>query len=68
MEHSKANDSHLMLIKGQIDILVKDWLTQDLTHLMRKTRQEPGLSIKEVAYILNGTFYPSELAALKKLI
>ena len=68
MEPLEANANIIKLAKEQIDLLAKDWLTQDLTHLMRKVRQEPGLTLNELSWILKKCFDQSELDVLKKLI
>jgi len=40
----------------------------NLKQLLRDTRQEPGIPIRELAEILKGVFAPSEIISLKKEI
>jgi len=50
----------------QIEYLMdyQESLRINLKYRLRETRQEPGLSIKEIAEIIKGVFAPSEIKIL----
>ena len=53
----------------QIKILMeyKEYLVEEITMLLRESRQEPiGISIIEMSKIIKGVYAPCEIESLKK--
>ena len=52
----------------QIEILMeyKEYLVDEITMLLRESRQEPGISIIEMSKIIKGVYAPCEVESLIK--
>ena len=44
----------------------KEYLVDEITMLLRESRQEPGISIIEMSKIIKGVYAPCEVESLKK--
>ena len=55
-------------VKEEVDALTMKWLYIDLDRAIYKTRQEPGLPIREIAHIIENHFSEEEIKALKNYL